>query len=87
MGLRKVVVNAYSIILEIVMWLMIIGGALFGAVLAYNYGMGQEYVALCAAGGAVGGFLLDVIVFGVLALVLDIRNILKDMRDIMKRKA
>jgi hypothetical protein len=78
MSLKSTIVDAYSVILEIALWLVIIFGAIVGYYVENNvfYHEGWFWgVAL----GALGGFIIDAIVFGGLALILDIRNTLKEI--------
>jgi hypothetical protein len=78
MSLKSTIVDAYSVILEIVLWLVIIFGAIVGYYVQNNvlYKDGWFWgVAL----GALGGFIIDAIVFGGLALILDIRDTLKEI--------
>jgi hypothetical protein len=78
MSLKSTIVDAYSVILEIILWLVIILCAIAGYYVEKNvlYHDGWFWgVAL----GALAGFILDAIVFGTLALILDIRNTLKEI--------
>jgi len=83
MSLKSTITDAYSVILEITLWLVIIIGAIVGYYVENNvfYHDGWFYgVAL----GALGGFIIDAIIFGGLALILDIRNTLKEIAQKIK---
>jgi hypothetical protein len=76
MSLKSFIVDTYSVILEIILWLIIILGASVGYYVenkVFNIDGWFYGVAL----GALVGFIFDAIFFGSLALILDIRNTLK----------
>jgi uncharacterized membrane protein required for colicin V production len=78
MSLKSTIVNAYSIILEVVLWL----GIIFGAIVGYYIENNVLYIDGWFWGvalGALGGFIIDAIFFGGLALILDIRDTLKEI--------
>jgi hypothetical protein len=78
MSLKSTIVGAYSVILEIVLWLVIIFGAIVGYYVENNvlYKDGWFWGVTL---GALCGFIIDAIVFGGLALILDIRDTLKEI--------
>jgi uncharacterized membrane protein required for colicin V production len=78
MSLKSTIVDAYSVILEIVLWLVIIFGAIVGYYVE-NDVLYKDGWFLGVALGALGGFIIDAIVFGGLALILDIRDTLKEI--------
>ncbi|GHV03122.1 hypothetical protein FACS189485_05420 [Spirochaetia bacterium] len=78
MSLKSTIVDAYSVILEIALWLIIILCAAAGYYIEneviYHDGWFWGVVL-----GALGGFIIDALFFGTLALILDIRNTLKEI--------
>jgi uncharacterized membrane protein required for colicin V production len=78
MSLKSIIVDAYSVILEIVLWLVIIIGAIAGYYVEKNV-LYIDGWFLGVVLGALGGFIIDAVVFGGLALLLDMRNTLKEI--------
>jgi hypothetical protein len=78
MSLKSVIVDAYSIFLEIILWLVIIIGAITGYYVETQVLYHDEWF-MGVGLGALGGFIIDVIFFGGLALILDVRNTLKEI--------
>ena len=78
MSLKSIIVDAYSVILDIVLWLVIILCAIVGYYIENNV-LYQDGWFLGVALGALGGFIIDAIVFGTFALILDIRDTLKEI--------
>ncbi|WP_456413680.1 hypothetical protein [Oceanithermus profundus] len=72
----RLVANAYEILIEIMMWVVLILGALQG------YAVGPSFLGLVF--GLLLALLFDVVVFGTLVILLEIRN---DLRKIAQRTA
>lgn len=81
MGMKKWVVNSMSGALEFIMWVTFIGTAIAGAVIGYNFlfSTGLAFIGLLL--GALVGFIFNVVVFGTISLLLEIRNYLKIISD------
>jgi len=88
MPLQKLVGNIYSVFIEVILWLIpiicIIAGITLGVMIARDaYSNGNTiivYIFVPLAGllaGIVAGFLLDVIFFGPIIVLLNIRASLK----------
>jgi len=78
MSLKSTIIDAYSVILEIALWLVVILGAVIGYYVENNvFNVNGWFYGVAL--GALGGFLFDAIFFGGLALILDIRNTLKEI--------
>ncbi|GMO28763.1 MAG: hypothetical protein Ta2B_09690 [Termitinemataceae bacterium] len=78
MSLKSTIVDAYSRILECVLWLVIVGCAVAGYYIE-NDVMYIDGWFWGVALGALGGFIIDAVIFGSLALILDIRDTLKSI--------
>lgn len=72
----RFVANAYEILIEITMWIVLILGALIG------YKLGSSFLGFLL--GLLLALLFDVVVFGTLVILLEIRN---DLRGIARRSA
>ncbi|WP_287370540.1 hypothetical protein [Oceanithermus sp.] len=67
----RLVANAYEILIEIMMWVVLALGALQG------YAVGQSVIGLVF--GLLLALLFDIVVFGTLVILLEIRNDLKKL--------
>ncbi len=67
----RLVANAYEILIEIMMWVVLALGALQG------YAVGQSVIWLVF--GLLLALLFDIVVFGTLVILLEIRNDLKKL--------
>ena len=76
MPLQKLVGNVYSVFVEILLWLLPIAGAVGGY-------FGSEYVDLSPVLGIIlgilAGLILDVILFGPIIIILNIRASLRNV--------
>jgi hypothetical protein len=80
MPLQKLVGNIYSALVEILLWLMPIIGAVAGYFAAENIFYDGNYF-LWILLGIVAGLLLDVILFGPVIILLNIRASIKDIEN------
>jgi Na+/H+-dicarboxylate symporter len=77
MPLQKFVGNMYSVLMEIIMWLLPIAGFIaLGNLLGY-YDFHFGYALL----GLIVGLLLDVILFGPIIILMNIRSSLKNIEN------
>ena len=78
MPLQKFVGNVYSVFVEILLWFLPIAGAVVGY-------YGSEYVDLSPVLGIIlgilAGLILDVILFGPIIIVMNIRASLKNIEN------
>ncbi len=65
MILGKLIADMYQVAIEVVLWIVLILGGLLG----YGY-WGDAFGAIV---GIIGGFFVDLVVFGTLLVLLDIR--------------
>ncbi len=72
----RLVANAYEFLIEVAMWIVLVLGALQG------YAVGQSLIG--ALFGLSLALIFDVVVFGTLVILLEIRN---DLRKIARRTA
>lgn len=68
--LTKIIVSSYDKLVEVTLWLFLIGCVIGGAVL----GNMQEHAIYGGIGGLVFGFVFAVLVFGAFLILGDIRN-------------
>ena len=84
MPLQKLVGNVYSVFVEILLWLIPIAGAVggyFGIEMLY-YGRvdgSQRFLGIIL--GILAGLILDVILFGPMIVILNIRASLKNIEN------
>jgi hypothetical protein len=82
MILQKFVGNVYSVFVEILLWLIPIAGFVAaGITLGSMMGRGSGFQYEWAFLGLLGGFILDVILFGPLILLFNIRASLKNLEN------
>jgi hypothetical protein len=77
MILQKLVGNIYSVFMEILLWLIPIGGFIAAGIILSGWGGGFNvgYAFL----GLLGGLLVDVILFGPVIVLFNIRASLKNI--------
>jgi len=69
MPLQKLIGSIYSIIMEIVLWVIPIGGFIaLGIIFGDNFSIGFAFLGLLA------GLILDVLLFGPIIILLNIRT-------------
>ena len=79
MILQRLVGNVYSVLVEILLWIIPIGGFIAsGIVLSGWYSSFHIGYALL---GLIGGILLDVILFGPLIILFNIRSSLRNIEN------
>jgi hypothetical protein len=78
MPLQKLIGNIYSVVVEILLWILPISGAVFGAVAARNF-FGNGNTFLWVILGIIAGLILDLILFGPVIILLNIRGSLKNI--------
>jgi hypothetical protein len=76
---KNIVVNTLSGFIEVLMWLTLLGGAVVGFQAARFPGAIATTIL-----GVIVAFIIDVIVFGVLAVILEIRNYLKTIAELLQ---
>ena len=81
MPLQKLVGNIYSVFMEILLWLMPIAGISAGIIAATQFYMfsGNAFVGFIL--GLIAGLLLDVICFGPIIILMNIRSSLKNLEN------
>jgi len=80
MPLQKLVGNVYSVLIEIILWIIPIAGAVAGYfVTEYYYVLYSENRVLWVFAGIAAGLLIDVILFGPIIILLNIRAFLKNI--------
>jgi hypothetical protein len=80
MPLQKLIGNIYSVIIEILLWLIPIAGAITGYYCAENVmytGNTFTWIIL----GIVAGLITDLILFGPVIIMLNIRSSLKNIEN------
>jgi len=79
MPLQRLVGNIYSVFIEILLWLMPIIGIISGIIAAKEFYLfdGNPFVGFIL--GLLAGLLLDVICFGPVIILLNIRSSLKNI--------
>jgi len=68
--LTKIIVSSYDKLVEVTLWLFLIGSVIGGSVL----GNLQDHAVYGGIGGLVVGFIFAVLVFGAFLILGDIRN-------------
>ena len=76
MPLQKFIGNIYSVCMEILLWVMPIAGAVAG-IIAADYLYQNTFLMLLA--GILVGIILDVMFFGPVIMLLNIRSSLKNI--------
>jgi high-affinity nickel permease len=79
MPLQKLVGNIYSVFVEILLWLMPITGIVAGVIAAKEFRMFNSFVGVIF--GLVVGLLLDVICFGPVIILMNMRSSLKNIEN------
>jgi len=79
--LQKLVGNIYSIFMEILLWLIPIAGIIAGSVAASEFYLfdGNAFVGFIL--GFLAGLLIDVILFGPVIILMNIRSSLKNIEN------
>jgi hypothetical protein len=80
MPLQKMVGNIYSVVIEIILWLFPIAGAIAGYICAENIFHDEKYF-LWIILGIIAGIILDIILFGPFIILLNIRVSLKNSEN------
>ena len=80
MPLQKLVGNIYSVMVEIILWIVPIAGAIAGYILAENY-FHDDRLILWIALGIVSGLFVDVLLFGPVIIMFNIRASLKNIEN------
>jgi hypothetical protein len=81
MPLQRLVGNIYSVFIEIVLWLIPIAGIVAGVFAAREFYQFDVNVVVGAILGLVAGLLLDVIFFGPMIILFNIRSSLKNIEN------
>jgi len=71
--LTKIIVSSYEKLVEVTLWLFLIGFVVGGAIL----GGIQDYAVYGGIAGLILGFILAVLLFGAFLILGDIRNLVK----------
>jgi len=79
MILQKLVGNIYSVFVEILLWLMPITGIICGIIAATQFRMFNAFVGFIL--GLIAGLLLDLICFGPVVIIMNIRSSLKNIEN------
>ncbi|GHU49928.1 hypothetical protein FACS1894200_09110 [Spirochaetia bacterium] len=80
MPLQKLVGNVYSVLIEILLWIFPVIGAVTGYIVAENtFYVGKHFLGIIL--GIIAGLLLDVILFGPVMILLNIRASLKNIEN------
>jgi hypothetical protein len=80
MPLQKLVGNIYSVLVEILLWILPITGAVAGYIAAENI-LYDEKRFLWVVLGIIAGLLVDVILFGPVIILFNIRASLKNIEN------
>jgi len=82
---QKFIGNFYSILIEIVLWLIPFAGLIFCQMIpGLRYGVNRLLGMFL---GLIGGIILDIILFAPLVMLLNIRESLKNMEELMKKSS
>ena len=81
MPLQKLVGNIYSAFLEILLWLIPIVGAIAGVILVKEMRLFDENQVLGFILGILAGIIIDVICFGPIIIIINIRASLKNIEN------
>jgi hypothetical protein len=80
MPLQKFIGNVYSVVIEIMLWIVPIVGAVTGYMCAENvFYDGNHFLWILL--GIIAGLILDVLCFGPVILIFNIRASLKKIED------
>jgi len=81
MPLQKLVGNIYSVFMEILLWLMPIIGIIAGVISAKEFYLfdGNSFIGIIL--GLVAGLLLDIIFFGPIIVLMNMRSSLKNLEN------
>ena len=79
--MTNLVLNAYSAIIEILLWVIVIGNGIAGFVYLMSTDAGPVVVVFGAIGGLVLGFLICVLFVAPVILLSNIRQKLVEVRD------
>jgi len=80
--MQKFVGKSYSLVIEILLWVIPVIGAVTGYFIANSIFSGQ--VVLWVIIGIAGGLLIDILFFGPVLLLLNIRSSLKKLENKLK---
>jgi hypothetical protein len=80
MPLQKFIGNVYSVLVEILLWILPVIGAISGYIAVENVFYNGNYF-LWIILGIIAGLLIDVILFGPIILLFNIRSSLKNIED------
>jgi len=81
MILQKLVGNIYSVIMEVVLWLIPIIGAVAGIILTRELWLFGGNAFLGFIIGLIAGLILDLLFFGPVIILMNIRSSLKNMEN------
>jgi len=81
MPLQRLVGNIYSVFIEILLWLMPIAGIIAGIIAVKEYYLFDGNIVLGVILGIIAGLLLDVIFFGPIIILFNIRSSLKNIEN------
>jgi hypothetical protein len=79
MILQKLVGNIYSVFIEILLWLMPISGIVAGIIAATQFRLFNAFLGFIL--GLIAGLLLDVICFGPVIVLMNMRSSLKNIEN------
>ena len=80
MPLQKLIGNVYSVLVEILLWLLPITGAVVGHIAATSV-LHDGNCCLWALLGIIAGLLADILLFGPVIILLNIRASLKTIEN------
>jgi hypothetical protein len=81
MPLQRLVGNVYSVFIEILLWLMPIIGIAAGVISTREFDLFDGNVVVGVILGFLAGFLLDIICFGPMIVLMNIRSSLKNIEN------
>jgi hypothetical protein len=81
MPLQKLIGNIYSVFIEIILWLIPVIGITIGIILTKELDLfyGDTFIGFIL--GLLAGLLLDVICFGPMIIIMNIRSSLKNIEN------
>jgi hypothetical protein len=81
MPLQKLVGNIYSVIVEILLWLIPIAGFVAAGIIIGSFWVGSDFHVGFAFLGLIAGLIVDVMLFGPIIILFNIRSSLKNIES------
>jgi hypothetical protein len=81
MPLQKLIGNLYSVILELLLWIIPIIAAVAGVLIPVMVLNNNGFIVLGLILGIITGILLDLIFFGPIIILMNIRSSLKNIEE------